>query len=383
MSRIAASPAALTKPRTDRPAARRARLGASGFLFVFVTVFLAIGAVNSQNNLLFWIFGLAVAAVIVSGLLSGNSLMGVRLEAGDVLDTPVGESRGIPYQVRSRNRLLPAFAMVIREDPPGDSDPACLLHLGPMGLRRISTVWTPQRRGTHAFDRIVLESRFPFGFIIKSLEFSRPRSALALPPVIELRSDLLSAAGTGQSEHRIKRARRGVTGSYFGLRAYAPGDSRRSIAWRPSARRSELLVVEHAEPQGRSLWIHLERPPETGGSTELIERAIALANAVFRAGSRAGRTVAIWAPWAGVRMAPSRGSGAELRAARALAVIDAERAAGVDGPPPMRPGDAIISVPCAACGGSTPERLDPSRPADWLAPGAMLHRSLGPIGGAP
>jgi hypothetical protein len=84
-----------------------------------------------------------------------------------------------------------------------------------------------------------------------------------------------------------------------------------------------------------------------------------------------------------VRLAPSRGAGAELRAARALAVIDAERAAGVDGPPPMRPGDAIISVPCAACGGSTPERLDPSRPADWLAPGAMLHRSLGPIGGAP
>lgn len=381
MSEAASSPVATATPRTDRPRSRRARLGWSGFLFVFITVFLAIGAVNSQNNLLFWIFGLAVAAVIVSGFVSGNSLMGIRLEAGEILDTPVGEPRAVPYRVISRNRLLPAFAMVVREEPSQSCEPTCVLHVEPRGQCRVSSVWTPTRRGPHAFDRVLVDSRFPFGFIIKTLEFSAPRTALALPPIVELSQSVLSAVGAGHSEHRIKRARRGVVGSYFGLRSYTPGDPRRAIAWRPSARRSELLVVEHAEPQGRSLWIHIERPLGAGPGAAMTERAIALASAVYRAGSRGGRTVAIWAPWAGVRLSPARGPGAELRAARALAVIDLGKISETDAPPPLRPGDAVITIPCRACGGSTPDRLDPAQPGDWLAPGAGLHPSLGPLGG--
>lgn len=384
MSATASRPVAVPMTRADRPSARRARLGWSGFVFVFITVFLAIGAVNSQNNLLFWVFGLAVAAVIVSGFVSGNSLMGIRLDAGEILDTPVGESRAVPYRMTSRNRLLPAFAMVIREDGADGTTPACVLHIEPRGRIRVSATWTPARRGTARFDRVLIDSRFPFGFIIKTLEFSHPRTALATPAMIELDPALITAIGDGQTEHRIKRARRGVVGSYFGLRAYTPGDPRRLIAWRPSARRSELLVVEHAEPLGRSVWVHLVRPPENRPPEYLSERAIALANAVFRTGSRGGRTVGLWAPWAGVRMAPASGIEAELRAARALALIDLGEPAHADSPPPIGPGDAVITVPCGGGGGGgpAPDRLDPANPQEWLAPGAVLHASLRGPGGA-
>jgi uncharacterized protein (DUF58 family) len=361
-----------------RPRHRRARLGWSGFLFVFITVFLAIGAVNSQNNLLFWVFGLAVAAVIVSGVISGNSLMGLRHAAHDIPDTPVGVTQDLSHTLISRNRLLPAFALNIRELDVPDARPGCALHIAPRSITRATIPWTPVRRGPTDFDRIAVESRFPFGFIIKTLEYSIPRRALATPPMLELDPRLIAALGEGQTEHRIKRARRNATGAYFGLRPYAPGDPRRLIAWRPSARRSDLLVVEHAEPQGRSVWIHLTPPP--GPVDHMAERAIALAASLAQAGSRSGRPVGLWAPWAGLKLTPAAGAPAETRAVRALAMIDPAAEPGPDSDPPARPGDSVIIIPIAAAppGAASAEVLDPARPEDWLAPGAVLPPSLLP-----
>lgn len=371
-------------PDAHRPTARRARLGWSGFLFVFITVFLAIGAVNSQNNLLFWVFGIAVAAVIVSGIISGNSLMGLRYESGEIPDTPAGQTREIVGTVISRNRLLPVFALNIFEIDNRQTRPGCVLHAGPRARVRCTMAWTPTHRGPAEFGRVLIESRFPFGFIIKTLEFSLPRRALATPPEIPLDPAIITALGEGHTEHRVKRARRNATGSYFGLRPYAHGDPRRLIAWKASAKRSELLVVEHAEPRGRSVWVHLPAPrtPLANGD-RTAERAIALAAALVREGSRTGRPVGVWAPWAEVRLAPATGAPAERRAARALAMIDLASPTHADSPPPIRPGDSILTIPLHNAGGSTPDRLDPDRPADWLAPGAHLPAILRDPSGEP
>ncbi len=363
-----------------RPRRRGARLGWSGFVFILITVFLAIGAVNSQNNLLFWIFGLSVAAVIVSGIISGNSLMGLRHAGHEIPDTPVGVTRDLMHTLVSRNRVLPVFALNIRELDAPDTRPGCALHIAPRGIARATVPWTPTRRGPTDFDRVLVESRFPFGFIIKTLEYSAPRRGLATPPVLELSPDLIASLGEGQTEHRIKRARRNATGAYFGLRPYAPGDPRRLIAWRPSARRSDLLVVEHAEPQGRSVWIHLTPPP--GAFDFMAERAVALAASLTVAGSRSGRPVGVWAPWAGLKLVPATGGPAEARAVRALAMIDPAAEPGPDSDPPVRPGDSVITIPMApmpaSAGPGDSTILDPARPEVWLAPGAILPPSLLP-----
>lgn len=364
-----------------RPTARRAGLGWSGFLFVFITVFLAVGAVNSQNNLLFWVFGLSVAAVIVSGVISGNSLLGLRLLAHDVPDTPVGSATPVAYTVISRNRTLPVFALSLREADVPDAARGCLLHVAPRGVARASVAWTPRKRGPVDFNTITVESRFPFGFIIKSLRFDVPRRALATPPVIELDPAIIKSLGEGHTEDRVKRARRDATGAYFGLRPYSPGDPRRTIAWRPSARRSELLVVEHAEPRGRSVWVHLG--PPAGAPAHLAERAIAMAAALVAAGTRTGRPVGVWAPWAGLRLAPATGQGAQSRAAAALALLDLTAPPGADVEPPLRPGESVVRIPLGAGQGSGTDRLDPARPENWLAPGAELPHCLRDPGARP
>ncbi|MBO6514819.1 MAG: hypothetical protein JJ974_12725, partial [Phycisphaerales bacterium] len=54
---------------------RSSKLTPAGFLFVFVTLFIALGAINGQNNLLFWLFGFSIAALVVSGIITGSALM--------------------------------------------------------------------------------------------------------------------------------------------------------------------------------------------------------------------------------------------------------------------------------------------------------------------
>lgn len=363
------------------PTARRARLGWSGFLFVLITVLLAVGAVNSQNNLLFWVFGISVAAVVVSGLISGNGMMGLRLIAHPIPDTEVGAFSEVAYTVVSINRLLPVFGLNIGEQ----SDErlrrsACVLHIRPRGRERAAAQWSPTRRGVHRFERIALESRFPFGFIVKLVEFEAARTALATPPLIDLDDSILDATGSGVSEHRVRRARRGATGEYFGIRAYNAGDPRRLVAWRPSARRGELLVIEHAEPRGRSVWVHVTRPPAAADPV-MIERALSIAVSMVRSGSRSRRPVGVWMPWAGIRLTPSTGPQAVRRAAQAMAVVDLSDTLGPDHAPPSRPGDTVIAVALSAPSGRPDAVLHPSDPSGWLAVGARLPLSLEDRGG--
>lgn len=361
----------------SEPVARAAALGWSGLVFVAVTVFLAIGAVNSQNNLLFWIFGIAVSGVVVSGLFSGSGLMGVLLHAHPVPSAEADRATQIRYTLTNTNRHMPVFAVVIREaaltaeqpDAPGVS----VAHLPAGQSVAVELAWTPDKRGDRVFDRIVLESRFPFGLLSKTLEFTAPRRTLVRPARVELSQNIARSTRRADMGSTQRRAKRGGGGAFFGLREYSPGDPRRTVAWRPSARRGQLLVVEHAEPRRESVWVWITRP---GAAVDPLqtERSIALACSVADASPG---PVGVWMPWCGVRLRPGEGNLAKRRIADALAMTDPDNPTGPDGPPPIHAGDETIVIGPQSDVSEMPSlRLDPARPEQWLAPGAELPRSL-------
>ena len=67
-----AAAASSTLHDLPRPTRRRYELHSPGILYLTITVFLAIGSINSQNNLLFIVFGLLAGGVVASGVLSGS-----------------------------------------------------------------------------------------------------------------------------------------------------------------------------------------------------------------------------------------------------------------------------------------------------------------------
>ena len=50
-----------------------------GFLYVGLTLVVGLAAVNRQNNLLFWILGVMLAALLISGLISGVMMQSLRV----------------------------------------------------------------------------------------------------------------------------------------------------------------------------------------------------------------------------------------------------------------------------------------------------------------
>jgi uncharacterized protein (DUF58 family) len=311
------------------PPVRRYHFHFPGVLYVAVTLFLAVGAVNSQNNLLFVALGLAIGGLMVSGILSGASLLGLRIERDPIARAAVGAPLRISYTITNANRLFPAFGLNLMEL--GGSGPrawqrfmpqprAFAAQIGPRRSIRVETTVTPTRRGAAEFLHLQVWTTFPFGLTRKSVTFEIPTTVLIRPVELPLRpdvvNDLVAQAPVGLGAERAP----GPGEEFFGLRDYVPGDSPRWVAWRRSARTGQLIVRQQAAPSPLRLWVvlALERDFESGEPGG--ERAIALAAALVRAAAADG--VAVGLVTHGSRHAPASGARHAERVVLDLVLLD-------------------------------------------------------------
>lgn len=326
---------------------RRYHPTTSFLLFAGVTVLLGIGAINSQNNLLFFCFGLALAALLVSGFVSGSALMRVRLARTSVSDAYVGAPLRIVYEVRHLGRGLPAFALHIEEREGAVRRgvpewtwrtrmprPSAFMPFVARGrAAHAEAVVIPTRRGEATLGEARIVTTFPFGAIRKSVSFVPSRGStgdtgitrvLVRPAIVDLPPWLARQTAAAHRDAETASARVGRGDEFFGLREYTPGDSVRRIAWRATARLGELVVREDAAFESTRI-VFVLRPSREDASPardERDERAISLvASAVVRS-SRAGLAVGLAAPGAGLFMAPATGDAAAGAMLDALAQLD-------------------------------------------------------------
>lgn len=267
---------------------------------------------NGQINLLFWVFGVMVALLLLSGMISGWMMLKLDLQRLDPQHGAVGEPLIIHYAIHNRGRFLPGFNLHVEEIPGGDEAnwPALMapalgwvMHVGTGETVHGEAVFWPARRGEARFDRVRLWSTFPFGIIKKSITLSQPLHTLVYPQLHEIRGDVLNALRPEGIMGMKVTQNPGAGDDYFGMREYRPGDSMRHIAWRRSAASDALLVIERTVPSPPKLRVvlNLATPPEeleldpSDGLTaeDLEERAISLAASLLHAGDAEGFDVGL------------------------------------------------------------------------------------------
>lgn len=355
------------RPRPARPI-RRYHFYTPGLIYIAVTLFIALGAINSQNNLLFAALGLAVGGLLISGFISGGALMGLRaarsVPGGARL--ALGEPLVLVYRLSNISRTLPACGLHIHELPrdaqlrlapdwPSFFAPAqaFLTHIAPRSHAEARITVLPRRRGRLTLGPLRIWTTFPFGLVKKSITFPLGQSVLIHPPVLPLRPGLLrrlsarahSGAGTENAP--------GPGEEFFGLREYTPGDSPRRIAWKRSARTGDLVVRQHASPAPQRLWIVLVLlAPDAPDAPRLNERAIALAASFLRAASDMGMAVGLAIP-GDASYAPHQGRAHADRLLEALALLDAAEL------PPARPFPeaALSRSACVIVSAADPDPL--------------------------
>ncbi len=301
----------------------------SFLLFAGVTVLLGIGAINSQNNLLFFCFGGALAALLLSGFVSGSALMRVRLRRVSVGEAFVGDPLRIVYEVEHLGKGLPAFALHIDERVGGitrgdaratwprfmPQPRAFIPFVARASVAHGEAVVTPRTRGVATLGEVRIVTTFPFGAIKKSVSFEPgPDGAgrvevFVRPEIVDLPPGLSSriAHATRDAERASSRVGRGD--EFFGLREYSSGDSVRRIAWRPTARLGELVVREDAAFDSSRVTVILRVSRGAAGvdRDRADERAISLAASAVLHSSRRGVAVGLAIPAAGVYTEPGSG----------------------------------------------------------------------------
>jgi len=336
-------PVQILEPSNIRPTARRTHLLAPLFIFTFIAVLVAVGAFTSQNNLLFWLFGLSLGIILVSGLIGGNMLMAVRATREVVADVAVPGQFVVRYRLTNTSRVWPLFALTVQEIVVDDDGferqqtgaPASgLAHPPARGrLRGVPTgfvAYVPtrstvevfatamcERRGVVAVSGFRISSAFPFGIISKSLVFGQSGGgtimARALAPGVAL---LGKAAAAGLADQSMARSGQGH--ELFGVREYRHGDMPRLVAWRATARTGELRVRQMAAemPLRLVLSVCIGR----GASEADVERAVSLAAGCVEELGRTGVAFALHVPGDDVRVLMRAGPRHAYACLQALAV---------------------------------------------------------------
>lgn len=168
-------------------------------------------------------------------------------------------------------------------------------HVAPGESRVESYLWQPSSRGRFVFDSANLSSCFPLGLFEAKRAAVQPTETLVVPRLGQLKAEWRGWCDRAGREAAGASQRRGLLeGDYYGLREWRPGDSRRWIHWRSSARQGSLTTLQFEQPRRDELFLVVDLwAPDvpTDAQRESVERALSFAATVLVEFGRRGDRV--------------------------------------------------------------------------------------------
>ena len=164
----------------------------------------------------------------------------------------------------------------------------------PGGERRVlTTTLTPTRRGDRVPDRVTVRSLGPLGLAGRQGRHEVPWRVRVQPPFTSRKHLPERLARLRQLDGLVAARVRGQGTEFDSLREYVDGDDVRSIDWRATARRSEVVVRTWRPERDRQLLLVLDTGRTSAGRVGDVPRldaaldaALLLAALASRAGDR-------------------------------------------------------------------------------------------------
>lgn len=215
-----------------------------GLFYAVLLLAMLLGALNYNNNpallLALLLAGTGLASLVAAHLqLTGLEIVAVEGEAVAVGQPLIVRVHAKAPADRVRRGLQVAFAQ--------GPAPATALHLD-QGRGEADLTLPTQQRGWLEVPRVTVATIRPLG-LARAWAYIWPEQPLLVYPAPEAAGPPLPEGSGDRADSRLHPAGEDV----HHLRAYRPGDARRAIAWKPSARRDQLLVREYEQPQGAEI----------------------------------------------------------------------------------------------------------------------------------
>ncbi|HEU4367406.1 MAG TPA: DUF58 domain-containing protein [Methylomirabilota bacterium] len=302
-----------------------------GWWYLGAALGLGFAAMNTGNNLLYLLVSLLLGLIVVSGILSEQSMRRLWLRGVVPEEIYAGRPVLLGARMANRKRRLPSYSIALE----GGGRRLYVERLGAGEERLLSWEATFAARGRQRLPGLRVRTRFPFGLFVKAGRLVLGDEIVVFPAVRPLdaaRRRRLAPGGARSLHHR------GRGHDLYNLREYRAGDDPRLIHWRSTAKAGTLVVREleaettvdarivlvgdGARDPGRlekglseaaSLAVHLTA---TGAAVELAGPGVHVPPGRGRAHARRLLTaLAVYAPPGEATVPPRRGPAAEFEVA--------------------------------------------------------------------
>lgn len=235
---------------------RHLKFTREGKLFVFVTLGLGFGAVNTGTNLMYLVFGFMLSLIILSGVLSEHVLRKLRVTRRLPSRVFAGEPALIEIAVKNEKQRLVSYSIEIEDhaDEQPNERRCYFLKVVPEVEQVASYRRVFARRGLVHFSTFRVATRFPFALFEKWRELAIEDELIVYPA--RLKTNFLPGTLEERGEQEGSSGARGTETRE--LREYQSRDELRAVHWKRSASRGRLVVREFAREAGKSVSIRVD-----------------------------------------------------------------------------------------------------------------------------
>jgi uncharacterized protein (DUF58 family) len=245
-----------------------------------------------------WLAVLAVAAAILLTIAADLMLAApirplVMTRSGDAR-VRLGETATVTLTiVNPGGRVLTGAIRDAWPPSAGASPRRATITVPPAGRAEHHTTLTPTRRGDRIAAGVTIRSLGPLGIAARQGRRAVPWTVRALPPFRSRRHLPEKLARLRELDGMHRSLIRGQGSEFDSLRLYVPGDDVRSIDWRGTARRQEVLVRTWRPERDRRILLVLDTGRTSAGRVgdqprldTSMDAALLLAALAVKAGDR-------------------------------------------------------------------------------------------------
>ncbi|WP_019629163.1 DUF58 domain-containing protein [Actinomadura atramentaria] len=233
----------------------------------------------------------AVLAVgVAADLLLAGNLRALRLHRDGDTGVRLGETARVALIVENTGRRRVRARLRDVWPPSAGAAPRVVRIDVPAGeRRRVEITLTPTRRGDRDAVTVVMRSRGPLGLAARQLSRPAPWRVRVLPAFPSRRhlpaklAKLRELTGTNIAQIR------GQGTEFDSLREYVAGDDVRSIDWRATARRGDVVVRTWRPEQNRRIYLVLDTGRTSAGRVGDVPRLDCSMDAALLLGALASR----------------------------------------------------------------------------------------------
>lgn len=254
-----------------------------GLICLGMMLIIAVAALTGGNpdtgNMLLLVFGLMAGGFVLNGWVVVAMLSRVTVSRTLPNSTSAGSLFTVEVSLTNHKRRLSSRLIEVRDLVLGDDvriEPRVVfVRIAPGGTRSAGYQLSLPRRGLYRFGPLRLSSRFPLGIGERGQSIEQSAELFVYPAIGRLLPAWQQRDRCQPDAPAASSPRYGLLDDEFhSIREYRPGDNRRAVHWRSSARHTSLMVREHQQNRQTELVLLLDLCSSSAASPEDLEMAI-------------------------------------------------------------------------------------------------------------